>query len=232
MKNIAVWGMLSVLVVLTGCCNERCAQKRKVETTPVKSEAVVVEQPVVANVAVPCSYSCMPNNPCVNAPEPMVLKPRVVETVTNNRRRRPCCDDQPIGGEVKTYVPDAPEIYVISANRTVNSMLKEAEALYKQAGTMRIYVDKADLKSRDLPGGIEQGTSTLKKRFSNISNVLVMEDRNQADYVVTSAADWYDTATKTVPAIKYDIFLKAKDGHLIGEWSEIIHQAQGDRSWW
>ena len=72
----------------------------------------------------------------------------------------------------------------------------------------------------------------MKKRFAGISNVIIVESKNEAEYVVDSAVDWYDTATKTVPAIKYDMFLKSKDGRLIGEWSEIIHQAEGDRSWW
>ena len=79
---------------------------------------------------------------------------------------------------------------------------------------------------------MEQGTKTLKKRFSDISNVIVVENPAEAQYVVDSRVDWFDTATKKVPAIKYDIFLKSNNGRLIGEWSEIIHQAAGDRSWW
>ena len=129
-------------------------------------------------------------------------------------------------------MPDAPEIYVISANRTVNSMLKEAAPFYEQAGTMRVYIDAANPKAGDLPGGIEQGTQTLKKRFGEISNVIVTENLADAQYIINSQADWFDTATKKVPAIKYDMFLKSKDGRLIGEWSEVIHQAEGDRSWW
>ena len=82
------------------------------------------------------------------------------------------------------------------------------------------------------PGGTEHGTKTLRKRFGQISNVTLQDSPDKAQYIVTSAIDWYDTATKTVPAIKYDLFLKSKEGRVIGEWSEIIHQADGDRSWW
>lgn len=227
MKKIAI--MCAFGLVLSGCCME-CKQKRTEQEKP-----VVAVEPAVrgATVAIPCSYSCMPNNPCLQKPEPMVLKPRVTETVKSASKRR-CCDEDNSNAtdSQATYVPDAPEIYVISANRTVNSMLKEAAAFYEQIGTMKVYVGKAVVKSADLPGGVDQGTNTLRKRFSNISNVLVMEDLNKADYIVDSRVDWYDTATKVVPAIKYDMFLKDKSGKIIGEWSEIIHQAEGDRSWW
>jgi hypothetical protein len=217
MKKTAILGFMALLA---GCQN-----------TPAEQQVVTQAEPQTIT-GVPCSYSCMPNNPCVQAPEPMVLKPRVVEVV-GKPNRRPCCDNviSPFGN-LQTYVPDAPEIYVISANRTVNSMLKEAAAFYEQIGTMKVYVDGAELKANDLPGGTEQGTKTLKKRFSNISNVIVVEDKDKAEYIVDSRVNWYDTATKTVPAIKYDMFLRSKEGRLIGEWSEIIHQAEGDRSWW
>ena len=65
-----------------------------------------------------------------------------------------------------------------------------------------------------------------------MENVRVVENKLAADYVVHSTADWYDTATKTIPAIKYSILLRGRDGHLVGQWNEIIHQAEGDRSWW
>ena len=65
-----------------------------------------------------------------------------------------------------------------------------------------------------------------------MSSVMVTDDIHESDYVINSVADWYDTPTKKVPAIKYDLFLNEKDGRVIGEWSEIVHQAEGDRSWW
>ncbi len=221
MKKIAILGATALLF--------GCQTSRNVE--PADNMTVLENYPAAEVTGVPCSYSCMPDNPCVQAPEPMVLKPRVRETL-GYPRKRPCCDDAPMFGEPLTYIPDAPEIYVISANRTVNSMLKEAAAFYEQVGTMKVYINDTDIKSSDLPGGIEQGTKTLNKRFSGISNVIVTKTLKDADYVIDSSVDWYDTATKVVPAIKYDMFLKDKSGRLIGEWSEIIHQAEGDRSWW
>ena len=213
MKKTAILG---ICAVLAGCQSTSAPE-------PVADAASVS--------GVPCSYSCLPDNPCAQTLEPLILRPRVLEVVGEPRRRH-CCDDAPLSGEMTTYVPDAPEIYVISANRTVNSMLKEAAPFMEQAGTMRVYIGNAELKANDLPGGSEQGTKTLKKRFADVSNVIVTDNVNEAQYIIDSRIDWFDTSTKKVPAIKYDMFLKSTDGRLIGEWSEIIHQAAGDRSWW
>lgn len=188
----------------------------------VASETVVV--PVATVAALPCAKV----GKCISQ-EPVVLKPRVTETVGGNKR--PCCDDG-LTDNAETYVPDAPEIYVIAANRTVNSMQEEAAPLFKQLGKIKVYIGEANPKSDDLPGGMDKGTKTIQKRFSQMENVVVVENKFAADYSVESAADWYDTPTKTVPAIKYDISFKDRGGNLIGEWSEIIHQADGDRSWW
>ena len=206
----------------------------------VVSEAPVVQevvQPVVTEVApetvvVPVTavpaLTCAQAGKCISQ-EPVVLKPRVTETVGGNKR--PCCDDG-LTDNAETYVPDAPEIYVIAANRTVNSMQDEAAPLFEQLGKIKVYVGDANPKSDDLPGGMDKGTETIRKRFSQMKDVIVVKNKFIADYSVESAADWYDTPTKTVPAIKYDISFKDRGGNLIGEWSEIIHQADGDRSWW
>ena len=219
MKKIAILG---ILTLAAGC--------QTAPSQPTLSDNMV-ELTGAPVINMPCSYSCPPNAPCGQV-EPMVLKPRVREVIPS-KKSRPCCEDEiPLFGEPQTYIPDAPEIYVISANRTVNSMLKEAEAFYQQIGEINVYVDAADVRANDLPGGTEHGTKTLRKRFGELSNVTLMKTPDEAQYIVTSAIDWYDTATKTVPAIKYDLFLKSKDGRVIGEWSEIIHQTDGDRSWW
>ena len=197
---------------------------------PVVTESVVMPEP--QTVVVPAAVV---QTPCAKAGqcvcEPVILKPRVTETVG---KKRPCCDDGEdfMSDNAETYVPDAPEIYVIAANRTVNSMQDEAAALFEQIGKIKVYVDKATPKSEDLPGGMDKGTETIRKRFSQMKNVTVVDNKFAADYSVSSAADWYDTPTKTVPAIKYDVSFKDRGGNLIGEWSEIIHQADGDRSWW
>ncbi len=221
--------LLGAMVLLTGCsvCTSPDCDKSLSAKQP---EPEVQAQP--ATVTMPCMTGCAQSG-CVGRTEPVVLKPRVLEKV-QPKHKRPCCDDgvDLLAGEDEYYVPDAPEIYVISANRTVNSMQTEAAAFFKQVGNIKVYIDKAEAKADDLPGGIEKGTKTLQNRFEQMENVKVIKLKRFADYVVSSRADWFDTATKTVPAIKYDLFLKAPDGQVVGEWSEIIHQAEGDRSWW
>ena len=191
-----------------------------VVATPSVQEIV----PAATVAALPCAQA----GKCISQ-EPVVLKPRVTETVGGNKR--PCCDDG-LTDNAETYVPDAPEIYVIAANRTVNSMQDEAAPLFEQLGKIKVYIGEANPKSDDLPGGMDKGTETIRKRFSQMKDVVIVKNKFVADYSVESAADWYDTPTKTVPAIKYDISFKDRGGNLIGEWSEIIHQADGDRSWW
>lgn len=190
-----------------------------------------VSEPVKISATAIETFSCAPSATC-KTQEPVVLKPRVTEVVGDGVKR-PCCDDAAeLSGNVETYVPDAPEIYVIAANRTINLMQDEAAPLFKQVGNMKIYVGESVAKSEDLPGGIDKGRDIIQKRLSQMENITVTADKLEADFRIDSSADWYDTPTKTVPAVKYDITLKDKGDNLIGEWSEIVHQADGDRSWW
>ena len=221
--------MFGAMILLAGCISATGDyEKAKAPAAqPIQPEPTVVQ---VVPAAMPCYSGCAQSG-CKT--EPLVLKPRVLEK-KQAENKRPCCIDEAVmqPQQDEYYVPDAPEIYVISANRTVNSMQAEAVAFFKQVGKMKVFIEKAQPKAKDLPGGMDKGTETLKSRFEQMENVTIVKKIKDADYVVVSTADWYDTATKTVPAIKYDLFLNAPDGQVIGEWSEIIHQAQGDRSWW
>lgn len=227
MKKTFLFGAMALLAGCSVCTSPDCG-KSAAKQQPAEQ---AVNNVAAVPMAMPCTSCAQPT--CVGRTEPMVLKPRVLEKV-QPQHKRPCCDDgiDVTGGAEEYYVPDAPEIYVISANRTVNSMQTEAEAFFKQVGPMKVFIEDAEQKSADLPGGMDKGTQTLKSRFEQMDKVSVVNKKKNADYVVGSRADWYDTATKTVPAIKYDLLLKAPDGQIVGEWSEIIHQAQGDRSWW
>lgn len=200
-----------------------------IETVPVTTEVVA---PVAVSSEIVGSCSCKDECKC-RTQEPIVLKPRVTEVV-GAERKRPCCDDGfwMQDENVETYVPDAPEIYVIAANRAFNSMQEEAAPLFKQVGKMKVYVGEAKPLSEDLPGGMNKGMEVIKKRLEQTENVKVVNNKFVADYRIDSSADWYDTPTKTVPAVKYNITFKDRGGNLVGEWSEIIHQAEGDRSWW
>lgn len=204
----------------------------------VTGDDVAVNNPVMVSETLPVasevsgSYGCAVKANCQTL-EPIVLKPRVTEVV-GSENKRPCCDDNAwlLDENPETYVPDAPEIYVIAANRAFNTMQEEAAPLFRQIGKMKVYVGEATPISEDLPGGMDKGMVVLKKRLEQMKNVEVVKNKFTADYRIDSNADWYDTPTKTVPAVKYNITFKDKSGNLIGEWSEIIHQAEGDRSWW
>lgn len=210
--------LISALLAVAGCASQN----------PQEPE-VYAEAP---SVSVPCSYSCMENN-CLSAvPEPLVLKPRVTETVSAHKKRRCCPDDVVVGSdEQQVIVPDLPEIYVISANRTVSSMLNDAKAVFNDK-PVHVFVPDSKLLADDLPGGADKGLKAAKKRLDNVNTVILAKNAKTAEYIVNTAIDWFDTPTKQVPAIKYTMELVSSDGVKIGEWTEVVHQTEGDRSWW
>lgn len=178
--------------------------------------------------AVPCSYSCVKNYgvPCgkiLNTQQ--VQKPRVTEIMPKSR---PCCND--VNPNAKTVIPDSPEIYVIAANRTLRSMLSRKDSLFNNK--TKIFVAETINNEADMPTGIEKGTASLKRNLSADDDFEVVSDRGGAKYVLSSEVSWYDTTTKNIPAIKYSLQLYDTKGQKIGEWNEILHQANGDRSWW
>lgn len=209
--------LLGTLLVLTGC-----ATKQKAPESEFYAE--------VPEINAPCSYSCTQNACAEVAPEPLVLKPRVLEEYRPHKKRRCCPDEEYAQEKQKLLVPELPEIYVISANRTVNSMLKDVNDIF-DGKTYRVYVDETKKNADDLPLGLDKGTKTIVKRLNNV-NTILLTDKQDADYFVETVADWFDTPTKQVPAIKYTLTLQSKDGIKIGEWMEVVHQTEGDRSWW
>ena len=203
------FGMMCCVFMLAACSNARTTDDS--------------QQPV-APATIPCSYSCASASvPCPYAVN--VQKPRVTEIMPKSR---PCCDDK--NPNAKQVIPDAPEIFVISANRTLRSMLNEKEVLFGKKS--KIFVAETINNEPDMPTGIEKGTAALKRGLNNNENIEIVSDREDAEYVVTSEVSWFDTATKTVPAVKYSLGLFDAKGQKIGEWNEILHQAKGDRSWW
>ena len=181
-------------------------------------------QPVYNSATAPCAYSCA-NSSAVNCPcAENKQKPRVTEIMPKSR---PCCNDK--NPNAKEVIPDAPEIYVIAANRTLRSMLNNNSPLH---GGEKIFVAETINNETDLPTGVEKGTSTLIRGLKNAEKFIVVDTKDKADYVLLGEVSWYDTATKTVPAIKYSLALFDAYGKKIGEWNEILHQANGDRSWW
>ena len=59
----------------------------------------------------------------------------------------------------------------------------------------------------------------------------VTDDENNNDYVLETEADWFDTPSKTVPAIKYTTTLFDKNKKQIGQWVEIVKKADNSLKW-
>lgn len=194
--------------------------------------ALIEEEPTVQTTpeSIPCTYSCVQGSPCQNVKQtPMVLKPRVTQIVS---KKRPCCAKEDANMPQKEIIPDAPEIYVIAANRTTKSMIGDISPFLSEQKKVVMFVGETINNEADMPGGIEKGQGVIKRNLTNSEAVQITENRANADYVVTSEVTWFDTTTKKVPAIKYSVALYDNYGQKLGEWSEIIHQAEGDRSWW
>lgn len=206
-------GMLCAALLLAACANAKQEENTQAQEVP---------------AAMPCSYSCVENSsvPCAEAkPIDNVQKPRVTEIMPKGR---PCCDDK--NPNAKEVIPDAPEIFVISANRTLRSMLNDKNLPIKNKA--KVYVADTINNEPDMPTGIEKGTEALKRGLKNAGQVEITDDREQAQYVLSSEVSWFDTETKFVPAIKYSLGLFDNKGQKLGEWVEILHQSYGDRSWW
>ena len=212
--------LLGTLLAISGCA----AQTAEIPET---YQVVYPE-----TVSVPCSYACLDNNCPQAAAEPLVLKPRVTEVVSTHKKRR-CCPDDVLETteQQQTIIPELPEIYVISANRTVNTMLNDAKAVFGDK-PVKVYIAETQMAAEDLPKGADKGVKSMKKRLNNVSTVILTDKLKDAEYKITTSADWFDTPTKQVPAIKYTLELSGTDGVKIGEWTEVIHQTDGDRSWW
>ena len=77
-----------------------------------------------------------------------------------------------------------------------------------------------------------EDSAAYRYAYDPVNTIFFESEDDAADYLLNSQVDWFDTPTKQVPAVKYTIELKSTDGVKIGEWTEVVHQADGDRSWW
>lgn len=204
----------------------------------------------------PCQEVKTEVNPCRCAyrPDPCreVLRPRVTETVAQPKPRRECeTDNQTLNcgcGNCQTFknqqvhyqaepvvkkviIPSMPEAYKLAATRTLNRLLRDTSSLYQSRPNLKIYVKRPVAKSSDLPGGIENGTDTLKRNLANSYVFSVTDNLSAADYYLTTEADWFDTPSKNVPAIKYTTSLYDLNGKKLNEWTEVIKQTDSNKIW-
>lgn len=225
----------------------------------VKPEAVACPcQAVKHEVPAPCPCQAVKveTDPCRCAyrPDPCreVLRPRVTETVVQSQPRRKCeVDGQTLNcgcgncqtfknqqinyqaepAAVKVIIPAMPEAYKLAANRTLNRMLRDTSSLYTNRPNLKLYVKAPVAESADLPAGIETGVNTLKRNLANSYTFSVTDDASSADYTLTTKADWFDTPSKNVPAVKYTTSLFDRKGNKINEWVEIIKQTDNNKIW-
>lgn len=229
MKKTAI---ICGLLALSGCstdeicvsCQERAAENTEAEVLQTTEEVAEIEYIQPADTC-SCAAACQT--------EVNVLKPRVTEEYSERKTRRCCPDDTAVTEKTThTVVPNVPEIYMILGGRTAEDMLEGAKAVYTEGNSARFYVEEMTAKSSDLPGGMKKGAEAVRNRLKNISGLVVVENPAEADYTVSTEADWLDTPNKKVPAVKCLLTLKSRDGLKIGEWSEVVHRPEGDKSWW
>lgn len=206
--------------------------------------------------ACPCQEVAAEVNPCRCAyrPDPCreVLRPRVTETVVQPKPRRECeVDGQTLNcgcGNCQTFknqqavsqteaapaqviIPAMPEAYKLAAGRALNRMLRDTSSLYQARHNLKVYVKDPIAKSADLPAGIETGVKTLKRNLANSYTFSVTDKPANADYYLATEADWFDTPSKNVPAIKYTTSLIDRKGNKVNEWVEIIKQTDNSKIW-
>ena len=237
---------LALCLSLTACANY-CHKESCQKQLPPAPEPIVYEEPAVEINPCACAY----------APEPCreVQHPRIVEEIPAEPEVKPCeqhqfldcgcgqCDTfhpynpnienkpvMPAKPVVKTYIPDQPKSYELAANRAFNRFIKDTYGTYSKAPNIKIYVDAPIAKDKDLPGGLTKGTEAFKTQLKNSHAFTLTDDIKEADYTVKTTAEWFDTESKTVPAIKYVVELLDKNGKSAGVWSQIVKRAD-NKSW-
>lgn len=228
----------AALVLLTACapCQKCGKDAAAIEPVIVETDAMYIEE-----TATLCG--CSKVDPCRE-----ILRPRVKEIVVNKPRRNCGVDTQAIDcgcgvqrtfseadveatEVVKEIIPDMPEAYVLASNRVLNRIYKDTPSIYGQNPHVRLHVRPAKALSSDLPGGIEKGNDNTKRQIASSSTFVLTNSMSDADYYLETTADWFDTMSKTVPAIEYRSVLFDKNHNKIREWIEIIKKADNTQSW-
>lgn len=219
--------VLSMFLVSCANCNRGC--DKAPEPTPVP-EPAVVEEPVVEE-----NCDC---NIC-----PPDKHPRIIEEAVIIQPNQPCgeiscakchcdnvlpCEDQ--ARQVVTYVPEQPEAYVLASNRAFNRFIKDTAVIYQNNPNVKLFVEQGILNSNDLPEGIDEGVKAFRTNLLNSRTFQLTGDKNKADYLLNTKAEWFDTPSKDVPAINYIIQMKDRNGNLLGSWSQIAKRAN-NKQW-
>lgn len=206
-----------------------------------KVEVELSSVPYCAKEPEPTCTSCLYKpNPCR-----AVLHPRVTEVKVEKKCPNCPMDKQAVlcgqntcstfkNAEVKApctqkiSVPAASQAYILAANRTFSRILVDISSWCSQKPSL--YVQKAEVRSQDLPAGVESGIATMKNKLLDASMFELTENASGADYFLETSVDWFDTPTKTAPAILYRTALYDKNHQKIDEWVEVVRQTS-NQSW-
>lgn len=247
---------LAVLATLVaaGCAPyEGCNDVKPVvaEQYPAVVAPVIVEQtvPLCPCRQAPVVEAQVQNCGCA-LPDPCreVQRPRIKEVVADRPIRKCPADGQMINcgnGNQKTFVnepaanvsgsrevvPAMPEAYVLASNRVVSRFLKDASSIYDKSPNIRLYVKPAKALSEDLPSGIDKSSENFKKQIASSYTFEIVDMPAEADYYLETTADWFDTPSKSVPAIEYKSVLYDQKNNKVKEWVEIIKRADNTKSW-
>ena len=185
---------------------------------------------------------------CTYAPaKAEVLRPRIKLTIVENKVRNCPSDTQMLNcgcgycdtfaqqekSDVNTYeiVPAMPEAYELAASRVFNKFIKDTTQIYGAKPNVLLYLEPAEVLSEDLPDGVKQGVKTFKNKILSSFTYAVTDDDKNNDYLLQTEVDWFDTPSKTVPAIKYMITLFDKENNKIGQWVEVVKKAENSQKW-
>ncbi|MBR5154102.1 MAG: hypothetical protein IKW58_00065 [Alphaproteobacteria bacterium] len=119
----------------------------------------------------------------------------------------------------------SPEAYIVVATRATNRMLQDTATLYEN-GTKRVYIKDIKLLSSDLPYGSHRLKGATKDIISGSQTFDVVNNINNAEFVIEPSAEWYIATSNATPAIQYKLSLLDKAGKKIDEWIEIIRQVK------
>lgn len=233
--------LLSLLVLVSACSH--CNRNRVAEPAP---QPYVYEEPQFV------PYEPVEVNPCQCAYQPdscrEIQKPRIVEEKVLEPRRHCPGDSQfldcgcgqcntfapaepraePI---VETFVPDMPQAYNLASNRIFNRFIRDTYNIYSQNPNIKVYVRHPVVKNDDLPGGALSGVETFKNQLQSSHTFALTNSADDADYILNTTTEWFDTPSKPVPAVKYTVDLLSKDGNPVNSWVEIVKKPEQTQSW-
>ncbi|MBR5598935.1 MAG: hypothetical protein IKW39_02730 [Alphaproteobacteria bacterium] len=164
-----------------------------------------------------------------NAPvaQPIVQNEYIEVTVDKNPYSAEVVDmrAKPANVSIGTTAKYSPEAYIVVATRATNRMLQDTAALYEE-GTKRIYIKDIKLLSSDLPYGSHRLKGATKDIINGSKTFDVVNNINNADFVIEPSAEWYVAQNNATPAIQYKLSIKDKNGKKVDEWIEIIRQVK------